>query len=87
MHTDIAWAASIRRTRHIGDFSNWKEHDSYQAAFQRLLRDLKAQIIEGLGHGLNEKAVEAVTQWRFKPALKNEKPVKCGAVVTITFRL
>jgi uncharacterized protein YjbI with pentapeptide repeats len=42
METDQAWAASIRRTRHIGDFSNWKNHDSYQAAFQRLLRDLKA---------------------------------------------
>ena len=42
MQTDKAWAASIRRTRHIGDFSNWKDHDSYQKAFQRLLRDLKA---------------------------------------------
>jgi hypothetical protein len=29
--------------RHIGDFSNWKAHDSYRAAFQRLLRDLKAE--------------------------------------------
>jgi len=27
----------------IPDFSNWKEHDSFQAAFQRLLRDLKAE--------------------------------------------
>ena len=27
----------------ISDFSNWKNHDSYQAAFQRLLRDLKAE--------------------------------------------
>lgn len=26
----------------IPDFSNWKDRDSYQAAFQRLLRDLKA---------------------------------------------
>jgi uncharacterized protein YjbI with pentapeptide repeats len=26
----------------IPDFSNWKDHDSYQAAFQRLVRDLKA---------------------------------------------
>jgi hypothetical protein len=26
----------------IPDFSNWKDHDSYQAAFQRLLRDLRA---------------------------------------------
>jgi TIR domain/Pentapeptide repeats (8 copies) len=27
----------------IPDFSNWKDHDSYQAAFERLLRDLKAE--------------------------------------------
>ena len=27
----------------IPDFSNWKEHDSYQAAFQRLVSDLKAE--------------------------------------------
>jgi hypothetical protein len=26
----------------IPDFSNWKDHDCYQAAFQRLVRDLKA---------------------------------------------
>ena len=41
--TDAAWAASIRRTRHIGDFSAWKDHDAYQVAFERLLRDLKAE--------------------------------------------
>jgi hypothetical protein len=34
------WAADIRRSRHIGDFRGWKDHDSYQKAFQRLLRDL-----------------------------------------------
>jgi hypothetical protein len=27
----------------IPDFSNWRNHDSYQKAFQRLLRDLKAE--------------------------------------------
>lgn len=37
------WAADLRRRRHIGDFSNWKEHDAYQQAFTRLLRDLKAE--------------------------------------------
>jgi hypothetical protein len=26
----------------IPDFSNWKDHDSYQKAFQRLVADLKA---------------------------------------------
>jgi hypothetical protein len=26
----------------IPDFSDWKDHDSYQQAFQRLIKDLKA---------------------------------------------
>ena len=43
VETDGAWAADIRRTRHIGDFTRWKEHDAYQQAFQRLLRGLKAE--------------------------------------------
>ena len=43
MQIDVGWAADIRRQRHIGDFSQWKEHDVYQQAFNRLLRDLKAE--------------------------------------------
>ena len=27
----------------IPDFSNWKDHDSYQTAFHRLVKDLKAE--------------------------------------------
>ena len=27
----------------IPDFSSWKDHDSYQKSFERLLRDLKAE--------------------------------------------
>jgi len=42
METNQAWAASLRRTRHIGDFRAGKDHDPYQKAFARLLRDLKA---------------------------------------------
>jgi len=34
------WPADIRRSRHIGDFTDWKNHDSYKKAFGRLLRDL-----------------------------------------------
>jgi uncharacterized protein YjbI with pentapeptide repeats len=41
--SSTAWAASLRRLRHIGDFSRWKDHDSYSKAFERLLRDLKAE--------------------------------------------
>jgi TIR domain/Pentapeptide repeats (8 copies) len=42
MGVTVGWAADIRRQRHIGDFTEWKEHDAYQKAFDRLLRDLKA---------------------------------------------
>ena len=42
MKTEEAWAANIRRTRHIGDFREWKNHDKYKEAFGRLMRDLKA---------------------------------------------
>ncbi len=41
MEADQAWASDIRRMRHIGDFTSWKEHDEYQKGFTRLLRDLK----------------------------------------------
>ncbi len=34
----------------IPDFSSWKDHDSYQTAFQRLVKDLKAGA-GGLGGG------------------------------------
>jgi hypothetical protein len=43
MKTGQAWAADIRRTRHIGDFCNWKNHDEYKKSFDRLLRDLRAE--------------------------------------------
>lgn len=41
MQTSQAWTATLRRTRHIGDFTNWTEPQAYQSAFDRLLRDLK----------------------------------------------
>lgn len=43
MKIDTGWPALVRNTRNIGDFRKWKQHDSYQKAFDRLLRDLKAE--------------------------------------------
>jgi hypothetical protein len=34
---------AIVGTRHIGDFTCWKEHDVYQKALDRLLRDLRVE--------------------------------------------
>jgi hypothetical protein len=45
MRSTVGWAADIRRQRHIGDFRQWRDHDAYQRALSRLLRDLiKADI-------------------------------------------
>ncbi|NTV67538.1 MAG: toll/interleukin-1 receptor domain-containing protein [Chlorobaculum sp.] len=41
MVSNAGWAGNVKRQRHIGDFSRWKDHDAYKAAFDRLLRDLK----------------------------------------------
>ncbi len=35
----------------IPDFSNWKNHDSYQKAFERLLKDLRATAESSGAHG------------------------------------
>jgi uncharacterized protein YjbI with pentapeptide repeats len=40
MESDRAWAAEIRRTRHIGDFRHWQRPAGYKKALSRLLRDL-----------------------------------------------
>jgi len=36
-----AWAAKLRRSTNIGDFTRWKDPQAYQQAFEHLLRDLK----------------------------------------------
>jgi len=45
MEQKTGWAADIKRTRHIGDFTRWKEHDAYQTALDRLLRDLRVERV------------------------------------------
>jgi uncharacterized protein YjbI with pentapeptide repeats len=43
METKEAWASKLRRSRNIGDFRGWKDHDAYQKALQRVLRDLQIE--------------------------------------------
>lgn len=45
------------------------------------------RVQQGLGLGLDERAVEAVRGWRFRPATRNGKPVTSAARVDVTFRL
>ena len=48
-------------------------------------RDLR--VINSLGMGLDEKAVEAVRKWRFEPAHKDGRPVAVQVQIEVAFRL
>lgn len=45
------------------------------------------RVVRSLGMGLDEKALEAVQKYRFKPAMKNGKPVAAMISVEVNFRL
>lgn len=47
----------------------------------------EVRVERPLGMGLNEKAVEAVRIWRFRPALKNGSPVAHEIHIEVSFRL
>ena len=48
-------------------------------------RDIR--VVHGLGFGLDAKAIEAVKQWRFDPALKDGKPVTVQINIEVEFKL
>jgi protein TonB len=45
------------------------------------------KVARGVGMGLDEKAVEAVRQYRFKPAMKDGKPVKVEVYIDVNFQI
>ncbi len=45
------------------------------------------QVVRHLGMGLDKKAVEAVKQYRFKPAMLHGKPVAVEVHIEINFRI
>jgi TonB family protein len=48
-------------------------------------RDLR--VMRALGLGLDQKAIEAVEKWTFKPGMKDGKPVPVIATIEVNFRL
>jgi len=45
------------------------------------------KVVRSLGLGLDEKAIEAVRNWKFSPAMKDGKPVAVQINVEVNFRL
>ncbi len=48
-------------------------------------RDMR--VVRPLGLGLDQKAIEAVEKWRFRPGMKDGKPVPVQATIEVNFRL
>jgi outer membrane biosynthesis protein TonB len=44
-------------------------------------------VTRGLGLGLDDKAIEAVKQWRFRPAYRDGRAVVEAAAIEVNFRL
>jgi protein TonB len=44
-------------------------------------------VARGVGMGLDEKAVEAVRQYKFKPGMKDGKPVKVELAIEVNFQI
>lgn len=38
----------------------------------------RIKVLHGLGLGLDEKALQAVQQWQFKPATRDNQPIELG---------
>jgi TonB family protein len=45
------------------------------------------RVVRPLGLGLDEKAIEAVMKWKFRPGYKNNQPVTVAATIEVNFRL
>lgn len=45
------------------------------------------RVVQGIGLGLDERAVDAVSHWRFSPAVAGDRPVVAPALVEVGFHL
>jgi TonB family protein len=50
-------------------------------------RPREIRVTQAVGLGLDEKAIDAVRQWRFQPGRRAGKPVAVLAIVEVNFRL
>lgn len=80
LKTEPAYSEEARKQRAQGTVVLLVEIDIEGHA-----RDIR--VSRSLGFGLEERAMEAVAHWRFRPARRNGKPVPCSARVDVNFRL
>ena len=77
---DPEFSEEARRAKHQGVVVLTIEVD-----YSGHVRNVKVR--QSLGMGLDEKAIEAVSHWRFRPGILDGKPVTTEAVVQVNFQL
>jgi TonB family protein len=75
-----AYSEEARKAKYQGNVVLWIVVDA-----QGNVTD--ARVVRPLGLGLDEKAVETVQTWKFKPAMRNGVPVPVRVSVEVFFRL
>lgn len=50
-------------------------------------RVVNHRIVRSVGLGLDEKALEAIRKWKFRPGYKDRKAVTVAAIIEVNFRL
>ncbi|MGH9719424.1 MAG: energy transducer TonB [Bryobacteraceae bacterium] len=77
---DPEYSEEARKAKYSGTVVLYIEVDTAGKA-----RNLR--VVKGIGLGLDEKAIEAVNKWKFKPGLRDGRPVVVAAHVEVNFRL
>lgn len=75
-----AYSEEARKAKYQGTVVLWIVVDASGAV-------VDSKVAKPLGLGLDEKAMETVRTWKFKPAMKNNVPVPVHVMVEVSFRL
>jgi TonB family protein len=76
-----AYSEEARKSKYQGTVVLWIVVD----AQGNVVPDIR--VVKPLGLGLDEKAVETVKTWKFKPGMRGGVPVPVRVMVEVTFRL
>lgn len=74
------YSEEARKAKYSGTVVLYVEVDASGKA-----RNLR--VVKSLGLGLDEKAIEAVNKWKFRPGYKDGKAVTVAATIEVNFRL
>ncbi len=77
---DPEYSEEARKAKYQGTVVLWLVVDQYG-------RPQNLRVARSLGLGLDEKAIEAVRQWKFEPAMKDGRAVAVQINVEVNFRL